>query len=292
MTTLILEQIINGIVAGSIYALAASGVALTYGTMRILNFAHGEFYMLGAYAAFFLLTDYHANFVVAIIAAALIVFALAALVHVGTLKYLLAREDFTFSTIALTMGLSILLQNSAMLVFGERFKTVDYYVSGIVTLGSIRIPAQRLLILAAAILVMLAMGLILRYTRGGMAVRAVSEDPAAAEVVGIPTKRLHTIVFGSSALLASIAAGILLPLYAVNPWIGAPLTLKAFVVVVLGGLGSVGGAVAGGFLLGIVEALGTLATSSEWQDVFAYAVVVAVIWIRPAGIFGKSGRSF
>jgi branched-chain amino acid transport system permease protein len=292
MSSLFVDQIINGLVTGSIYALAASGVALTYGTMRILNFAHGEFYMLGAYFCFYLISQYNFDVTVSILLAVVGVGVIATLVHTVMVARLLKRPDPMFSVIAATMGLSILLQNSAMVIFGEQYRTLDYYVPGMVTIGSLRLPAHRLLIFAAACAMMIAMAAFLRFTKAGMAARATSADPDAAKVLGIPTGRVHTAVFAASCMMAAFAGTLLLPLQSVYPWIGAPYTLKAFVVVVLGGLGSVGGAVLGGFLLGIVEATGVMFTGSEWRDAFAYGVVVLVIWIRPSGIFGKLGRAF
>ena len=147
-----------------------------------------------------------------------------------------------------------------------------------------------MLVFAVAVAVMAAMALVLRYTRFGWAVRATAQDAEAAAVVGVPAARIHTITFALGAGLAAIAAALLAPVFAVNPWMGLPLIIKAFVVVVLGGLGSFPGAIVGGFLLGIVEAIGITLTSSEWRDVIAFGMMIAFLWIRPWGLFGVKER--
>jgi branched-chain amino acid transport system permease protein len=256
--TIFLEQIINGIIIGSMYALIGSGIALIYGTMRVLNLAHGEFYMLGGYLVFFLIVAYA------------------------------VPPWLAIATIAVTLGLSIFLQNLALLLFGEQFQSIPYYLTGVVEIAGLRLPQQRLLMLAVAIITIAIMTFVLTRTRFGWALRATSEDKDAAAVVGIPAARIYTLTFGIAAALGCVAAAMLAPIYAVNPWMGLPVLFKGFVVVILGGLGSFPGAIAGGILLGIVEAVGVQVTSSEWRDVIAFAFMILVIWIRPWGLFGKA----
>ncbi|WP_137389463.1 branched-chain amino acid ABC transporter permease [Rhodoligotrophos defluvii] len=282
-----LEQVINGLIVGSMYALIGSGIALIYGTMRVLNLAHGEFYMLGGYFVFFLIVTYGVPSYLAIPVAVVATFILGALIQRLTIHYLLLQEGWAFSTIAATLGLSIFLQNAALLLFGEQFQSVPYYLSGVVALGDIRLPVQRLLIFAVALLTIAAMTFILKRTRLGWAIRATSQDRDAAAVVGIPAQRIYLITFGIAAALGAIAAAMLAPIYAINPWSGMPILLKGFVVVILGGLGSFPGAIAGGLILGVVEAIGVQLTSSEWRDVIAFALMIAVIWWRPWGLFGR-----
>src|SRR5690606_14760991 len=165
--------------------------------------------------------------------------------------------------------------------------SVPYYVSGIVEIAGIRMPTQRLLIFAVAVLTVAAMTFVLKKTRLGWAIRATSQDRDAAAVVGIPAERIYLITFGIAGALGAIAAAMLAPISAINPWSGLPILLKGFVVVILGGLGSFPGAIAGGLILGVVEAIGVQLTSSEWRDVIAFALMIAVIWWRPWGLFGK-----
>lgn len=285
--TILIEQIINGLVIGSMYALIGSGIALIYGTMRVLNLAHGDFFMLGGYFVFFLSVTLGLPPYLAIPGAIFGGFLLGAAVQRMTIHYLLGREGWMFATIAVTMGLSIVMQNAALLLFGENFQSVPYYIEGMVEFGGVRLPAQRLLILVVAAVTIGAMTYLLKYTRLGWAIRATSQDADAAAVVGIPAARIHMITFGLAAALGAVAATMLAPIYAVNPWSGLPILLKGFVVVVLGGLGSFPGAIVGGLVLGVVEAIGVQVTSSEWRDVISFGLMIAVIWWRPWGLLGS-----
>lgn len=285
--TILIEQILNGLIIGSMYALVGSGIALIYGTMRVLNLAHGEFYMLGGYFVFFLAVTYGLPSWLAVPVAIVLSFLLGAAIQRLTIHHLLRREGWMFASIAVTLGLSIFLQNAALLLFGEQFQSVPYYLSGVIELGGIRLPVQRLLILVVAVLTISVMAYILKYTRLGWAIRATSQDRDAAAVVGIPADRIYLITFGLAAALGAVAAAMLAPIYAINPWSGLPILLKGFVVVILGGLGSFPGAIAGGLILGVVEAIGVQLTSSEWRDVISFGLMIAVIWWRPWGLFGR-----
>lgn len=281
------EQILNGLITGSMYALIGSGLALVYGTMRVLNLAHGEFYMLGGYFTWYLTVSLGLHPALAIPAAIALAFLLGALIQKLTIEYLIVRENWVFTTIAATLGLSIVLQNTALLVFGERFNTVPYYVQGVLAIGDIRLPWQRVMIFVVALLSFAFMTWLLKYTRLGWSIRATSQDRDAAQVVGIPVRRIYLICFGLAAALGALAAAMLAPINAINPWAGMPVILKGFVVVILGGLGSFPGAIIGGLLLGVVEAVGVQLTSSEWRDVISFVLMILVIWWRPWGLFGK-----
>lgn len=281
-----LEQILNGLITGSMYALIGSGIALVYGTMRVLNLAHGEFYMLGGYFTFYLIVQIGLSPLLAIPLAVAIAFCLGALIQKLTIEYLIVRENWAFTTIAATLGLSIVLQNAALLMFGEQFNTVPYYVQGVMAIGDIRLPWQRVLIFVVALATIAGMTWLLKYTRLGWSIRATSQDRDAAQVVGIPVRRVYMICFGLAAALGALAAAMLAPINAINPWAGIPILLKGFVVVILGGLGSFPGAIIGGLFLGVVEAVGVQLTSSEWRDVISFTLMIAVIWWRPWGVFG------
>lgn len=285
--TLVFEQIANGLVSGSTYALIGSGIALIYGTMRVLNLAHGELYMLGGFFVYFLIVQLGLSPLVAIPLAVLAVFAVGAAIERLTIHYLLSREGWTFACIAATLGLSIMLQNAALLVFGEQFKSVPYYLDGVVDIAGVRLPAQRLIIIVVAVLAIVAMNLLLTRTRFGWALRATAQDSEAAAVVGVPVARIHMLTFGLAAALGALAAAMLAPIYSVNPWMGMPVLFKGFVVVILGGLGSFPGAIVGGFALGLIEVAGVQLTSVEWRDAVAFAVLILAVWVRPWGLFGR-----
>lgn len=290
MFDLLIAQIANGIVIGSTYALLGSGLALIYGTMRILHFSHGAFYMLGGYFTLFMVVLYDVPAVIAIPAAAIAVAVIAAIVQKLTIAPVMRKEGWAFSTIAVTLGLAIVMQNMALLLWGEQYRTVPSYIEGVADLGFVLVSWQRALILGVSLVTIAAMTVLLKYSRFGRAVRATAQDPEAAAVVGVPAKAVHTLTFALGCGLASIGGSLLAPIYSVNPWMGLAVILKAFVVVIIGGLGSFTGAILAGFLLGIVEAVGITLTSPEWRDVISYVLVIVVVWLYPEGLFGMRER--
>lgn len=287
--THLIETLINGLISGSIYALVGSGLALVYGTTRVLNFAHGELLMLAGYFILLFAVTLGWPVILAAIATIVLVMVLGALLQRVTIAPLMAREDWAFSVIAVTIGLSIFLQSGAQLIWGEQYQGVPYFFHGVAVIGEVRMPWQRIAILVVALGVMGICGLILYRTKLGRIVRATAQDAEAALAVGIPAGRVHTIVFAISAGLAGTAAILLSPLITVNPWMGASYLLKGFAVVILGGLGSFGGAVAAGFLLGLIETFSVAFVPSEWSNVIAFAFLIAVITARPEGLFAGRG---
>lgn len=281
----LLEILINGLITGSIYALVGSGIALVYGTTRVLNFAHGELFMIAGYLVLFFAVTLGWNVLLASVVTLALVALIGAAIQRVTIAPLLAKEDWAFRVIAATIGLSIFLQSVAQLVFGETFRTLPYFFSGVLVIGDLRMPWQRIAIVVIALLIMGIAGLILARTRLGRIVRATAQDAEAAEAVGIPAGLVHTAVFAMSAALAGTGAILLAPLLSVNPWMGVSYLLKGFAVVILGGLGSFGGAVAAGFLLGLIELVGVAFAPTEWRDVIAFTVLILVITVRPGGLF-------
>jgi branched-chain amino acid transport system permease protein len=283
---LIVEQMLNGMVLGSMYALVASGLTLIWGTMKMLNFAHGELYMIGGYVLYFTLLFFGVHPFWGVVLAMLIAFALGVLMERTILHPLLEKPGWDVSPIVVTLGVSIFLQNFALKVWGERFKNVPYFIEGTMDLSGFRIAYQRILILIVAAAVMVAFWLYVKRSRFGMALRATAQDREAATILGIDSHRIYLMTFGISSALAALAATMLAPLFLVNPWMGIPPLLKAFIVVVLGGLGSFGGAILGGFLLGSIESLAIVFLSSEWKDVAAFLVLIGFLVFKPAGFFG------
>lgn len=232
---MIAEQMMNGLVLGSMYALVASGLTLIWGTMKMLNFAHGELYMVGGYVLYFALMIFGIYPFVGIFLAMLMVFILGLLMERSILHPLQDKPGWDVSPMVATLGVSIFLQNFALKVWGERFKNVPYFIEGTLDLSGFRIAYQRILILAAATTVMVGFWIYVKRSRFGMALRATAQDRDAATLLGINFHRVFMLTFGVSSALASLAAVMLAPLFLVNPWMGIPLLLKAFIVVVLGG---------------------------------------------------------
>lgn len=287
---LFFEQVINGLITGSIYALTGSGLALIYGTLRVLNFAHGELYMLGGYFTFLLIVFSGLHPIIAIPIGVCGVFLLSMLIQRITLHYLMDKEEWVFGTIAVTLGFSIFFQDAALHLWGQRIKAIPYHIEGLLQIAELRLPYQRLLVFGCAILIMISVTLLLKYSRFGKAIRATSQDREAASVMGVPVRLIHTLTFGLGGALCAASAGLLAPITSVSPWMGIPIMLKSFMVVILGGLGSFTGAIIAGFLLGIFEALTIAAISSEWRDVISFSALIVIIYFRPWGLFGVEER--
>ncbi len=284
---LVIEQIINGLVLGCIYASVASGLTLIWGTMKMLNFAHGEFYMLGGYITYFTLTTLGTPLIFSIFLSIISVFALGILVEKACIHPLLEKPEWDINAIVVTIGLSIFLQNFALRVWGERFKSVPYFIEGTLGILGFRMAYQRILIIVITSVVMIIFWLFIKKTRFGLALRATAQEHDAACIVGINTKKIYTITFGMSCAMASLAAILLAPIFMINPWMGTVPLIKGFVTVVLGGLGSFGGAILGGILLGTAESLSVIIFSTEWKDIVAFIILILVLWVKPTGLFGK-----
>jgi len=282
----LIEQLLNGLVLGSIYALVASGLSLIWGSMKMLNFAHGELYMLGGFATYYAMTALGLPWWLAIPLAMGLVLLVGFGIEKLTIEPLLRRPGWDYTPIIATLGLSIFLQNAALLVFGERFKNLPYFIEGSGTYFGIRMAYQRLLILMVSVAVIVLFADFLQRSKLGMALRAVAQDRDAATLQGIDVQRTYMWTFGISGALAALASAMVAPIFAINPWMGGTLLIKAFVVCVVGGLGDLRGAILGGILLGTAESLAVVLLSSEWKDVVSFAILIIVLWVRPSGFFG------
>jgi len=284
---LITEQIINGIITGSMYALMASGLTLVWGTMNMLNLAHGEFYMLSGFFMFFLNVSSGLHWIVSALISLILLFIVAVIIEKVMIERLMKSPGFDESHLIATFGLSLFLQNLSLALWGEKFKNIPYYIEGKMHIFNSSISIHRILILIVAILIITLLGLFLKYGRFGRALRATSQEQFSAIIYGINTKKTYMITFGISAILAAIAGIMLSPINSVNPWMGADPLLKSLAVVVIGGLGSLAGAIIAGVSLGIIEGLSILVFSSEWENAIAFTLLILFLWIKPTGIFGQ-----
>ncbi len=282
-----LQNLSGGLLIGGIYALIGVGLSLIFGVMRIINFAHGDFVAMGMYSAIVLFQFLGLDPYVSLLIVAPIGFLLGVVVQRVVLTRLIdAPGD---STLLVTLGLALVISNVLFLIFGAEPKSIYLpYATATVTLAGVRLPVAQLIAGAITLVIILGLWLLLRHTEVGRAVRATSQNRLGAELVGINTPGIHSLVFGLGMALAMCAGVILAPLLFAVPTVGSSYTLKAFVVTVLGGLGSVPGAIAGGLLLGVVEFMGASYLSSGYRDAYGLLVFLLVLLLRPEGLFGRS----
>lgn len=287
-TISLIQNLSNGLLIGAVYALIGVGLTLVFGVMRTINFAHGDFVVLGMYIAVVLNSildiDPYLTLFIAIPAG----FVVGALIQ----RLVLSRvSDAQPETMMLaTLGISLVIANLLLLIFGGEPKSVSVsYASSTINLGDVRVSMVLLFAGLATLLVVLALYLILNKTEIGKAIKAVAENQLGAELVGINTKKIQAIVFGLGMALAVTAGVTLIPLLFASPvTTGALFTLKAFVVTVLGGLGNIGAAIAGGLVLGIVEIMGASYLDSAYRDAYGLVIFLIILLVKPEGLFGKT----
>lgn len=278
------QATINGLVVGLLYLLMAVGFTLVFGVMRMVNFAHGEFYMLGAFGAYFLTTGLDLPFLPAVAVTFAGAVIAGALLEWAVLQPF--RHDELNGMIA-TIGLAMILQNLALMFFGPDPLSMPAVARGAVRLGTAVVPAARLYVVVFALAVLALLYGFLRYSRPGRALRAVVEDFEIASIQGIRARIYYPLGFGIGVGLAAVAGALMAPLFSVSPFVGATPLLKAFIVVILGGLGSIPGAAAAGLLLGLVESYANLFLSSSTADMLIFVLVIAMLVVRPKGLLGK-----
>jgi len=284
---LFVQTLVNGILAGGILAVVALGFSLVWGITNIINLAHGAFVMLGAYLAYVLFSAFHIDPFASVPIAFVVMFAFGYLVQRFVINFVVRAPILT--TFLLTFGLSLLIVNVALLVFHGDAKAVTTVYSGSnFSVGAVVVPWVKLWTLIVALAITAGMQLFLTRTREGRAIRAMALDIGAAQLSGVRVARLYAIVFGLGAGLAGAAGALLSLSYPLNPSMGDPFIIKAFVVCVLGGLGSVEGALVGGIAYGIIEAFGSQFISTGLPDAIALVVLLFVLIVRPTGIMGKA----
>ena len=281
--TLFLQNLFNALALGGVYALVALGLTLVYGVMRIPNFAHGGLYMLGAYLAFAALDRLHVPYVAALLLAALGVALLAALLE-RLVFHPLRNAPHVHAMIA-AIGVLFFLEAliSHPRVFGPDFKQIAEPLPGVLNLGGVVLSKQRLLVLAASVLVMLGLNYFLKRTTTGATIEAMAQNREGARLVGIDVNRVGMLTFAISGALAAAAAALIAPLVSVSPSMGEVMNLKVFAIIILGGMGSVPGAIVGAFLLAFAEVSGGFYINLDFADVIGCAALVVVLAIRPEG---------
>lgn len=283
-----MELIMSGVVSGCSYALIGAGLSLIWGTLKMVNLAHGEFYMLGAYFLWTALTVGNMPVVPAIFASVLCVATSAMIVQISMIKPLLRKPNWNMSPWILTLGIQILFQHLALLIWGELYQNVPYFWDTVYRpLDLFTMSGQRIIIIFGTIAVIALLIFITKKTRLGRAIVATSQDNEFAMMVGINTKKIYLLTYIISGALAGIAGVMLCPVYSVYPYMGTMVQTKGMVVCILGGLGNVEGSIIAGVLMGIFESLSVSVIGSEWRDAVAYVFLILVLYFKPTGLFGK-----
>jgi len=279
----------SGIFLGSIYAMVASGLNLIFGVVKIINFAHGALLALGMYMAYFLITlagfDPYLTLPVVVVAMFLVGWAIQS----GIINRIM-DSDRT-SQLLITFGLALMVQNGAIMLWGHEYRSATVpYARKVFDILGIRFSFAALLALTGSAISLVLLYLFLHRTRTGTAIRAVSQQPDSAALAGINVKSIYGIAFGVGSAMVGVAAVFMVPIYFVQPSVGDPFVLMAFITVVLGGLGSVWGAAAAGMMLGVVQNLFATMVNVEMAPTFVFLVFMVIMFFRPYGLFGRAER--
>jgi branched-chain amino acid transport system permease protein len=284
-----LQHVLNGLLLGGTYALLGIGLTLIFGLMSVVNFAHGEFYTLGAYMTYAALAVAGLPFVAAVLVAIAVGMLLGGLAERVLLRPL---GGASIDTVMLVMiGLWITMQNSELLAWGGVAKAIEHpFPTEPVGIGPVSVAPLRLFVLGAVLLLILGSHLLINRTRVGTAMRATFQDRETAALMGIDVPRIHTLTFAFGSGLAAAAGALLGSVFLVYPSMGDLASLKAFCVVILGGLGNVTGALLGGLILGLAEEFGAGYISSGYRDAVGFIIIIVVLVVRPSGLFARAER--
>ena len=278
------QGVLNGLSAGWIYVLVALGLTLVFGIMRTVQFAHGEMYMLGAHTVFYASVVLGLNIFLSFIIAALALFILGVIIE----RLLFSRFRGQIEPgIIVAIGLILLFQTTAVVAFGANEKTVPRIIPGVLTMGDLHMAWDRVLSMVVGAVIMLVLFAFIKGTKLGQAMVAASQDRDAATLQGINVNRISAIVMGTGSALAAVAGGLMGSIFAVEPFMGSFAITKGLAVIILGGLGSIGGAVAGGLILGLVDGIVALYLSTTMAHIAGFVLIVFILIVRPKGLLGR-----
>jgi len=273
----------NALTVGLVYMLVALGLTLIFGIMDILNFAHGEIYMLGAFSTYYFCVVYGLNYFVALFLSIVLIGLLGVVIDKFLLKPV--KRELLPSAIV-TLGLLMVLQSFAMICFGADEKAVPFPISGIVTIFGVRISATRLMVSLLCIGLVAALFLFIKYTKTGQSMLAIAQDKEIAVSLGINAERTSSLCMAIGCALAAAAGALMGPLLSVHPHMGMSPILKSFIIVVLGGLGSIMGAVISALILGFIDSFVTFFYDASMASILGFTIVILILLIRPAGLMG------
>lgn len=287
---LFLQQLVNGIALGSIYALIALGYTMVYGTIRLINFAHGDVYMMGAFLGYYLITVLEMNLVLAMVITMATMAVLGVVIERVAYKPL--RNSTRVAALITAIGVSYFLQNIMIYFIGPEVRAFPSPLEmKVFQVGGLIINSKQILVFVVAVVMMIVLQVIVQRTKMGKAMRAVAVDSEAAQLMGINVDRVISFTFALGSSLAGLA-GILVGIYynSIQPTMGTAPGLKAFIAAVVGGIGSIPGAMVGGYLIGILETIVTFMGGSMYKDAVVYGLLIVILLVLPAGLFGKATR--
>ncbi|VWX61753.1 ABC transporter permease [Burkholderiales bacterium 8X] len=284
MIELGIKILINGLTSGLVYILMALGFTLIFGIMRVVNFAHGELYMISAFIVLVLAGTLGWNYYLAVLVAAIAVGFFGAALERIFFRRFVGRE---LNGMIMAIALSMTLQAAAFIIFGTEEHSVPRPVSGVFRLGDVIVPRDRLVVGVFAVVILGAFYAFMRFTKTGLAMRAVVQDEEIASMLGVRPRLIHPLGFGLGAMLAGFAGALMAPIYTVYPYVGSQPMLKAFIVVILGGLGSIPGAVLGGVVLGLSESVFATLINTTVATMVSFGLVVVILLLKPTGLMGR-----
>ncbi|MFC4257941.1 branched-chain amino acid ABC transporter permease [Marinobacter lacisalsi] len=286
--TIFLQQVFNGLTLGSIYGLVALGLTLVYGILHIPNFAHGALYMVGAFMSYFFMVDMGVHYWVAMAGSAVVV-AVLGIICERLVFHQLRNAPPIHDKIA-AIGILLFLEAMVHMFWGSDFRRMSSPFGGVVNLDGVFLREQGILIIASTVVLVVALNLFLRKTMVGATIIAMAQNREGAFLVGIDANRVAMMTFAISGALAAIAATLYAPLNLVYPAMGHIVIMKAFVIIIIGGMGSIPGAIVGGMIIGFAEAFGGYYISTAYKDVIAFSLLVVILSIRPQGLFAKGAH--
>jgi branched-chain amino acid transport system permease protein len=286
LVAVLLPKLLHGLVFGAALGLLALGLTVIFGLLGVMNFAHGELYMLGAYAGIAVIGATH-SFWVALIVAPLLVGVVAAVTEMATLRPLYRREPLY--GLILTFGLALVFREGARQIWGGDMRRILPPVTGSTPLLGMTYPNYRLFLLVASSILLLALWLFFTRTRAGIVVRAAVQDAQMLDGLGVNVRRVFTLTFAASGALAALAGLLLAPIFTVYPQMGVEMILLAFIVVILGGMGSMGGSVIAAFVIGVTQSLFSLWMNPQRVAIAIFGIMILVLIVRPRGFLGREG---
>jgi len=287
ISTLFINAVISGIILGSLYSVMSMGLTIIYGVGRIFNFVQGAFVLWGGYFAWLFSVEYKFNYVLSFVLAVAILFILGWVIDRSMLFPLRKKPNFGINSVLVTLGLAIVMCTAGDVIFGTRFKTIDKLVEGVLKIGKFTVTYHDISIFVIAVGLLLLIEICLRKTILGMALRAISQDPVGARIVGINFDRLYALTLAIAAALGAISGILLAPRYFIAPVVGWETLFKAVIIVIFGGLGSLRGTLVSAFALGILESFVSAYIGMFWVSPMWFILLILVLFVRPKGLFGK-----